>query len=130
MLLRDPVLLLKIILGIWLLFSACAGYAYLVNARRTEDDPEKKKYHPLAVVTAPVSVPIFLTLGIFVFFIRAILFITFLVIFTILTVLLRKPFLLVWLDKIARKIGDALLKINTELIKLALSPWTRRARPA
>jgi hypothetical protein len=40
-----------------------------------------------------------------------------LVLFTIGLMAIRKPFLFVWLDKIATKIGNKLLDANTFLIK-------------
>lgn len=109
---------------IFLLF-ACTGYTYMVNLRRKADDPKKRTYHPFAILLAPVSVPLLLTFAAFVFILRALLFMGFLVIFTVLLVGLRKPFLFRWWHKFATKIGDPLLQIGTRLIKTAFSPWAR-----
>ncbi|MEO8356176.1 MAG: hypothetical protein ABI621_09695 [Chloroflexota bacterium] len=104
----------------------CVAYTYVVNIRRQSDDPKKREYHPLAIILAPCTFLLFLSLGIFVFFLRALLFAGFLVVFTVLLVGLRKPFLFIWWDTFATKIGDPLLKINTELIKMAFNAGVRK----
>jgi hypothetical protein len=108
---------------------SCAGYAYAVNRRRSEDDPKKQEYHPWAILLVPITFPIFLTLGFFVFVLRAILFAVFLVVFSVLLVALRKPFLFIWWDKFATRIGEPLLKANTYLIKMAFGPGKARPQP-
>jgi hypothetical protein len=106
-----------------LFLFACAGYAYRVNAKRNPDDPKKKDFHPVAILLAPFTWPFILFGFISIFIIRAILYGVFLVLFIFALVFIRKPFLLIWLDKIARAIGDRLLEANTYLIKLFLRPW-------
>ena len=41
-----------------------------------------------------------------------------LVLFIVAFIVIRKPFVLIWLHKIAIKVGDALLEANTQLIKV------------
>ena len=41
-----------------LVVTACAGYAYYVNSKRPDDDPKKRNYHPVAVILAPITVPV------------------------------------------------------------------------
>jgi hypothetical protein len=106
-----------------LILWAFAGYAYLVNARRLADDPEKKSFHPAAVYLAPITWFPLLIASIVVFIIRALLYGVFLVLFTIALVAIRKPFLLVWLDKVARKIGNKLLEVNTFLARQLFPQW-------
>jgi hypothetical protein len=96
-----------------LVIIACTAYAYLVNARRAKDDPKKKDYNPFSILIALISLPLLLTLAIFVFMIRALLFAGLLFLGTIGMIALRKPFVFILLDKIAMKIGEPLLKLNT-----------------
>lgn len=99
-------------------FLIFAGYAYRVNAKRPEDDPKKKNFRPTAIFLAPITWP-FLILGfILLFILKAVLYGIFLVILTIALVVVRKPFIFVWLDKIATKIGNILLEANTRLLNL------------
>ncbi len=118
----------KSVLALLLLLFACMGYTYLVNLLRKPDDPKKRKYHPFAILLAPFTFLVFLSLGIFVFILRALLFAGFLAIFTILLVTFRKLFIFIWWDKFATKIGDPLLRVNTELIRMAFGLWSQDSR--
>ena len=102
-----------------LIVLVCVIYTYFVNLQRKADDPKKRQYHPFAIILAPFTFLLFLSLGIFVLILRALLFAGFLIIFTILLIGLRKPFLFEWWHKFATKIGDPLLKFNTQLIRIA-----------
>src|SRR5258706_10803368 len=95
----------------------CVGHAYRVNARRPADDPQKKNYHIGAILLAPLTWPLFLFASVTIFILRVFFYMVFLVLFTIALIVIRKPFLLIWLDKIATKIGNKLLEANTLLIK-------------
>lgn len=99
-----------------LVIYLCAGYVYRVNARRKADDPEKRDYHPAAV---PLSLgwPLLVPLMVIFFVLRALAYGAFLILFTVGLVVIRKPFLLVWLMKAATKIGTMLLDANTFLIR-------------
>lgn len=110
-------------LAIPLLIVACMLYAYRVNASRPADDPEKKDYELGAIFIAPFTFPFLIALGIIVFILRAILFAIYLLALTAGLLFIRKPFIIVWLQKIAIKIGDPLLKINTQLFRLAWAQW-------
>ena len=101
-----------------LLMGACAGYAYYVNTQRPADDPKKRNYRFGAIVLAPFTWLIFLLASVTIFILRVFVYMAFLVLFTIAFIALRKPFLLIWLDKIATKIGNKLLEANTLLIKV------------
>lgn len=105
---------LLISLGIYL----CAGYVYRVNARRKAEDPEKRDYHPAAVPLSLASWPLLVPMMIILFVLRALAYGVFLVLFTVTLVVIRKPFLLVWLMKAATKIGTMLLSANTFLIRV------------
>ena len=102
---------------------AFAGYAYRVNAKRPADDPKKRDFHPFAIFLAPITLPLFVFGFISLFLLKAILYGIFLVLLTLALVVVRKPFIFIWLDKIATKIGNMLLEANTQLIKLLLGPW-------
>ena len=97
----------------------CAGYAYRVNARLAQDDPKKRDFHIGAIFLAPITWILFLLASITIFILRVVFYILFLILFTIAVLAFRKPFLFVWLDKIATKIGNKLLEGNTFLIKVA-----------
>ena len=101
----------------------CAWYAYQVNARRPKDDPQKRNFHLGAVILAPILWPLFPLLFISLFFLRAIVFSILLTSSIIALLVVRKPFLFIWLDKIMTKIGNKLLDANTLLIRLFFG-WT------
>jgi ABC-type spermidine/putrescine transport system permease subunit II len=111
--------------SLWLslIILGCTAYAYVVNKRRPDSDPKKRNYSPYAIFIAPITLPFVIAALVCVFLVRALLFALFIIVFTIATVAIRKPFLFVLLDKIARGIGEPLLKINTSLIRLAAAPW-------
>jgi len=114
--------------GIFLLMlfvTACAGYVYLVNARRSADDPKKKHYPLGAIFLTPFIWP-FLLLGAFAeIVIRAVSFVVLLILFAIALVAIRKSFLFIWLDKIGTWVGGRLLDANTFLIKAAFGNGTK-----
>jgi len=110
-------------LWISLIVFACTGYAYLVNARRPIDDPKKRDFHPAAIFLAPFTWPFLLFAWIIFFMFKALVYGVFLILFAIALLVFRKPFLLMWLDKIARKVGDKLLEANTFLIKITFGDW-------
>jgi cbb3-type cytochrome oxidase subunit 3 len=116
-------------LWITLVIVACTTYAYTVNARRPADDPKRKDYSPYAILAAPITVPFLITCAILIFIIRALLFAIFLFVFTIALIAIRKPFVFVWLDRIATNIGEPLLEINTNVIRLAFTPWSKSPKP-
>jgi hypothetical protein len=93
-----------------------AGYAYLVNSKRPVDDPQKKHYYSSGAIVLPFFWPLLLVGWIIVIVLRAIYFGLFLILFTLAMVFIRKPFWLVWLEKIALKIGGMLLDANSALI--------------
>ena len=114
--------------GIFLLtlvMLVCAGYAYRVNARRAADDPKKRDFHPAAILLAPIIWPLLFFGMIFLFVLRALVYGTFLVLFTLALVVVRRPFVLIWLHRAATWIGDILLGANTFLIKAARGNWAR-----
>ena len=103
--------------------TACALYAYGIDSRRPQDDPKKKNYHPLAILFAPITFPIFLVLSVSLFVLRVLTYWIFMVFFILALIFLRKPFLLDWLRKAATGIGDRLLEANTMLARFFLGPW-------
>ncbi len=115
-------LVCKGLLWIMLFLFACAGYAYRINARRPTEDPKKRNFHPAAIFVAPITVPVFIFARITLFAIRVLLYGIFLMLFTVGLVVIRKPFLFIWLDKMATKVGTMLLEANTLLIRLLISP--------
>lgn len=112
--------------GVLLLIAiviVCALYAYHVDSKRPGDDPKKKNYHPLAILLAPITFPLFVVFYISIFILRVITYGVFMVLFIAAMIFLRKPFILEWLKKNATTIGDLLLETNTLLIRLFLRPW-------
>ncbi len=51
-----------------------AGYTYFVDARLPADNPQKRNYHPVRIVLAPVTLPFSLLLSIFIFIMKALFF--------------------------------------------------------
>ena len=123
MLFLHPDLSLKCLIGIYLFITLCAFIAHYVDSRRSEDDPKKKNYHPLAIVFAPVTFPIFLVLFIFLFLFRVLVYGVFTILFILMLILVRKPFILEAMQKIAIRIGDRLMEANTMLVRFFLNPW-------
>lgn len=102
-----------------LLLSASTGYAYRVNSRLEAGDPQKKVYHPLAIVLLPFW-PVLALASLSLFVLRAAAYGIFLLVFTFALVVIRKPFLLSWLEKTARNVGNKLLKANMLIVRLFL----------
>ena len=99
---------------------AVAYTAYRFNSRRDPKDPKKRNYHPVAIVLAPFLFPFVASLAISVFLLAAILYGVFLILFTILLVTIRKPFLFIWWNKFAVFVGEPLLKLGTYLIMIPI----------
>ena len=120
-------LFVKCILVLMLVVSLCAGYAYYVDLKRSDDDPKKRDYHPLAILLAPITFPLVLILSISFLILRVITYGLFMVLFILALIVLRKPFILAALQKIAAVVGDRLMEANTILIRFFLGPWVEEA---
>jgi hypothetical protein len=96
-----------------------AFYAYSVNARRAADDPEKKEFSPYSLWLTPIIIPLLIFADIFSLILSSLAFGFFLVLFPFALLLFRKPFLIKWILKQAQRVGNKLLKINTELLRAA-----------
>ena len=119
-----------------LMVWAMARYAYRVNEQLPANDPKKKDFHPAAVNLVPITWPIILVLwvilaigSVVLFVLKALLYGVFLILFTLALVFIRKPFLLIWLEKTARRVGYVLLEANTALIKLFRIVWSGVPQP-
>jgi hypothetical protein len=119
MLTNNPTYLCNGFVLLTVFMLICAGYAYRVNARLAQDDPKKRDFHIGAIFLAPITWILFLLASITIFILRVVFYVVFLALFAIAVLAFRKPFLFVWLDKIATKIGNKLLEANTFLIKVA-----------
>src|SRR5574342_72960 len=102
-----------------LILWAFAGHAYRVNAKRAADDPKKRDFPRNAVSLAPFTWPIFLFCWVLLFVIKALLYGVFLVLFTIALLAIRKPFLVILLERLASYIGNKLLEANAFLLRMA-----------
>lgn len=112
--------------GILLLMAAVtaiAVYTYYVDAKRPDDDPKKKHYHPLAILLAPVTFPLFVVFYTSLFILRVVTYAVFLVLFIVAMIFIRQPAITEGLKKNATAIGDRLLDGNTQLIRIFLRPW-------
>lgn len=119
----------KGILWISLFVLGCTSYAYLINARRPNDDPQKRDFHPAAIFLAPITWPLFLLAFVTIFVLRALVYGIFLILFTIALVAIRQSFLLIWLQRMALFIGNKLLEANTFLIRAAFGGRGGGAQP-
>ncbi|HEX6269116.1 MAG TPA: hypothetical protein VFZ43_02680 [Anaerolineales bacterium] len=111
------------------LFWAISGYAYRVNAKRPDDDPTRKDFHPSAVIFAPVTWPVFIAGFISIFLIKALVYGVFLILFTIALFAFQDSVIPDWLDNILTSIGNRLLKANTLLIKIAFGEREESPQP-
>ena len=114
--------LFKCFIVIALISVLCTAYAYHVNSKRQNDDPKKRHYHPLAVLFAPLTFPVFIILYTLLLLLKVVLFGMFIVLFTFALIFLRKPIILEGLKKIALKIGNRLLDANMLLVRIFVRP--------
>jgi hypothetical protein len=119
-----------------LLLWVSARYAYRVNSQLPDDNPKKKIYDPAAINLVLITWPVLLVGYLFsfaglavLFVIKAMLYGLFLILFTLALMFIRKPFLLIWLEKAARKIGEKLLAANTFLLRIIRFPWKQGPQP-
>jgi hypothetical protein len=105
------------------LVTVCALYSYYVDSKRTNDDPKKKNYHPLAILFAPITFPLLAVLYVSLFVLRVVVYGVFMVLYILALIIIRKPFILEWLKKNALIIGDMLMEANTALVRIFLRPW-------
>ena len=111
------------ILLLMLVIMTCAFYTYHVNSKRPDDDPKKKDYHPLAILFAPITFPILAILYISFFILRVLVYGMFMVLFILALIVVRKPFILEAMQKIAIRVGDRLMEANSMLVRFFLNPW-------
>lgn len=126
MLLYHLDLVFKCFVGLILLVLVCTGYAYYANSKRSDDDPKKKDYQPVAIILAIITFPFVIVLSISFYLLRVVTYGVFLFLFILALIFIRKPFILVWLRKAATAVGDALLEANMILVRLFLKPLTDR----
>ena len=119
---------LKICLAGYFLLSlilwAFAGFAYHVNSKREDDDPMKKDFCPAAIFMVPLW-PFYPLLVISLYILGIVFLAVFLVLFTVGLVFIRKPIIITWLKKLALKVGNKFLQVNTVL----LNTFFPRANP-
>lgn len=115
MLLNDVDCLFAGILPFIVITVLCAACAYSVNAQRSPDDPQKRKCHPVAIVLAPITLPLFVVFTLLRFVLKVLFFGACLILFPIALIVVREGFLLRWFNKIATYIGNKLLDANTTL---------------
>lgn len=117
-----------------IILAIFAAYAYYVNTNRRDDDPEKKDYHTSGIFVLPFFWPLLLiiwipfslikiSLTLLLVLFKALFFGLLLVLFTLAIVFIRKPFWLIWLEKIALKIGTKLLDADAALRSFAFG-WS------
>jgi hypothetical protein len=92
-------------------------YTYQYNQKLPDTDPGKKEFSFWAGVIAPLTLPLFISSYIIVFVITSIAFGCFLVMFPVLLLMIRKPFLFEWLRKGALFLGHWLFKLNGLLLR-------------
>jgi hypothetical protein len=96
----------------------CSLYAYHANEKRAPDDPEKKIFSPYSIWLVPFTVPLLIVVNLIFLILTSLAFGFFLVLFPFALLLLRKPFLIQWILKHALNIGNKVLKVNTELLRV------------
>jgi preprotein translocase subunit SecY len=113
----NGILVLMALVLVW------AMIAYYFNSKRSDDDPQKKNYHPLAVVLAPITFPVGIVFYISFFILRVVTYGIFLILFILTLIFLPRP-LAEDFYKRGAGIGGKLLEINTLLVRFFLKPWT------
>ena len=101
-----------------------AFYAYYVDSKRPHDDPKKKNYHPLAIILAPITFPLFLILYISFFLLRVAIYGVLMALAILALILMPKASSPTWFDEMATKIGDKFLELNNLLVRFFLKPWS------
>lgn len=101
-----------------LLIIGVSLYAFRINAKKAPNDPSKKDYSPYAPWLTPISLPFLLIINVIFFVLSSLVFGIFLVLFPFSLILFRGPFLFKWISKQALKIGNFILKVNTELLRV------------
>ena len=100
------------------LFAFVAVYsAYKTNSQLPEGDPKKRRFHPIGILLAPILLPISISLAITGFLLTILLYAGFLVIFAVLLLAIRKPFLFALWNKFSTRIAEPLLKMSTHLFR-------------
>lgn len=92
-------------------------YAYRVNEMRAPDDPEKRDFSHVGIWMVPIVFPFLILFDILGLIVSSLFFTLVFLLFPFALLFFRKPFLIKWIQKLAIKIGNPLLEINTELLK-------------
>jgi hypothetical protein len=111
-----------------LIVWALAGYSYRVNAKRSDDDPQKRNFSPAAIYLAPITWPLFLFGSISLFIIKALAYGVFLIVFTAALLVFRTSSV-PWLENTTAWVGDKLLGANTFLIRMVFGQWEKITQP-
>ncbi len=101
--------------------------AYQRNERLPIGSPDKREYHPLAILIAPFTLPFIIVIGATVYvlwiLVRSIAFGLVILILPFVLIFFRKLDLIERFLKVVEKLGRALLKVNTLLLRmLGFSP--------
>lgn len=99
----------------FVIFSAF--YASYVNTKRTPDDPKKRDFSPNAPWLTPIVLPLIVIINIPFIILYSLAFGVFLLISLFTLILFRNPFFIKWILKLAKKIGNTILRINTEFLR-------------
>jgi hypothetical protein len=117
----------------WIFFLAVGFTAYQANSRRPAKDPKKRFYHPFAVLLAPFIFLVLAPSAIVLLFLAVILYGSFILVFALMLVALRRPFVIIWWMRFSTFFGEPLLRIGTYLImlpfKLLKPPGGPRQQP-
>lgn len=116
-------------LAFWGISLAIGFTAYRVNLQRAANDPKKRTLHPFAILLAPFVFLVFTPLAIVFILLAAILYAGFILLFAILLVGLRKPFIFVMWRRFSTFVGEPLLRISTYLIMLPIRLINPASRP-
>ena len=101
-------------------------FAFRRNEELPNDSPEKRQYHPTAILIAPFTLPLILVIQGMIWILYIILlslfFGIFLVMFPFILIVFRNIGLLERMLELFEKLGRALLRINTFLLRMAGFP--------
>jgi hypothetical protein len=105
-------------LAFWGISLAIGFTAYRVNEQRMADDPKKRNLHPFAILLAPFIFLFAVPVSIILLVLTVFLYAGFILLFALMLLALRRPFIFVLWRRFSTFIGEPLVRFSTYLIML------------
>jgi len=98
------------------ILAVCVWYSYRVDKILASNTNKRQKYSAFPIVYIPFW-PLFLLAWAIVFMLKSMAYGVFIILFAVALTIIRKPFILIWLKKMALKVGDAYLTATSFIFK-------------